>query len=400
MKTILLAAGNSSRTWPISNKNFLEFCDIPLFIHLLQNAIKGGLQDFIIVGQEDNIQEYKNITKNYNIQASFVIQENLLQGMAGAILTALDALKKNEEVFILGGNDLIEPSIYKKIIQESINIDGGILAKKVSKYFPGGYLNIKNNNQITSIIEKPEEGNEPSSLVNIVAHYFKSSEKLKEKLFSYKHLSYDFYEVPVLQELFQEGVFRAIEYKGLWQAIKYPWHILDMMNVFLKKQKNFIAPTATIKKNVTIKGSSVVISAGVTVFENTVIQGPCFIGKNTIIGNNCLLRNSMIGSDCSIGFNTEIARSFLSKNISTHYAYIGDSVVDEGVNCGAFSCTANLRLDRSSIKVNIKDERVDSLNTKLGAFIGKGAQIGIHAMLMPGTKIAPNELILPGQHKK
>ena len=399
MKAILLAAGNSTRTWPILNKNFLNFNGEPLFVQLIKNAQKGGLNEFIIVGQKDNIQAYQDLLCAYDIQASFVIQKNLSQGMAGAILCALETLSLDEEVCVLGGNDLITPTAYEDLFKKSQAFDGGILAKKVEQYFPGGYLSIRDDGVITNIIEKPGEGNEPSSLVNIVAHYFKSAFLLKEKLNKYKSKQEDFYEMPVLQELFKEKKFKAVEYDNLWQAIKYPWHILDMMDCFLGNKNNSIDSSAQISPSATLKGDGIVISKNVRIFENTTIQGPCFIGKKTTIGNNCLIRNSMIGADCSIGFNSEIARSYLASNISTHYAYIGDSVVDDDVNFGAFSCTANLRLDKAFIKVKVKEDRINSQKQKLGAFIGRGAQIGIHAMLMPGTKIAPETFVAPGSVK-
>ena len=399
MKVILLAAGNSSRTFPISNKNFLPFGDIPLFIHLIKNAQKGGLNNFIIVGQEDHIQKYKTILHTFKIHAEFVIQKNLAQGMAGASISALESIDENEEVFLLGGNDLVEPEIYQTIINTSKNADGGILAKQVTRYFPGGYLCIDKHQRITQIIEKPGAGNEPSDLINIVTHYFKSTKKLKAKLHAYQNLNTDFYE-KALQELFEENHFKAIKYNGQWNTIKYPWHILDMMQTFLEKQETYCSPTATISEKATLKGPRIHISENVTILENTVIQGPCFIGHNTTIGNNCLIRNAMIGQNSSIGFNTEVARSFLSQNISTHYAYIGDSVVDEDVNFGAFSCTANQRLDKANIKMRIKNEKLDSFRAKLGAFVGKGVQIGIHGQLMPGALIAPGETVLPGGFMK
>lgn len=78
-------------------------------------------------------------------------------------------------------------------------------------------------------------------------------------------------------------------------------------------------------------------------------------------------------------------------------AYIGDSVVDDNVNFGAFSCTANLRLDKKNVRVKIKEALIDSHHTKLGAIIGQGTQIGIGAKLMPGCKSPVETLIRPGE---
>ncbi len=399
MKTVFLASGRSTRMDPISDKCLLEFGGVPLFLKLLRNAQAGGLENFIVVVNEHNQEEIETILKQENFPAQITQQKNLDKGMAGGISDGLELVDDNEPVFIHNGNDYINSNFYAEILEKSKNADGGILAKRMGQYFPGGYLKTDKNNQIEEIIEKPGEGSEPSNLVNIVAHLFQSAERLKTLLKKTKSSKDDLYEV-VLQKLFQQQKFIAVEYDDFWEAIKYPWHVLNMMDCFLLQQKSHISDSAEIADSATIKGNHVIIEDGAKITENAVIQGPCYIGKNTIVGNNALVRNSMIGRDSVIGFNTEVARSFLHRNITTHFAYIGDSIVDEGVNFGAFSCTANLRLDQANVTVKIKEEKIDSHRGKLGAIIGKNAQIGIHAMLMPGIKVSERAIVFPGEVKK
>ncbi len=396
MKIILLASGRSSRMDPISDKNLLNFCGKPLFLRLIENAQNGGLDNFIIVTNPDNQEVINKILKKQSFRFEITTQKNLAEGQAGGIADGLELVDDEEAVFILGGNDLIEPSAYNDVLNASQNYDGGILAKEVESYFPGGYLEIKKENIITRIIEKPGSGKEPSNLVNIVTHYFKKAEDIKSALKSAASSKDDVYEV-ALQNLFQEKKFVAIKYDRTWNAIKYPWHVLDMMEVFMQNQGNSIDTSAKIASSAAIKGDNVVIAKDVKIFENAVIQGPCYIGEGSIVGNNALVRSSMIGKNCTVGYNTEIARSYLADNITTHYAYVGDSVIDSGVNFGAFSCTANMRLDRNPVKVSIKDDRINSGCEKLGAIVGREAQIGIHAMLMPGVKVSKNQLVEPGK---
>ncbi len=396
MKTIFLASGRSTRMDPISDKCLLEFGGEPLFLKLLKNAKAGGLENFIVVANKYNQKEIETILAKENFPAEVTQQKNLDEGMAGGISDGLELVDENESIFIHNGNDYINSNFYAEILDKSKNADGGILAKRMKQYFPGGYLQINDQNQITKIVEKPGEGNEPSDLVNIVAHFFQSAEKLKSCLKETKSPQDDVYEV-VLDKCFQTQKFVAVEYDDFWEAIKYPWHVLNMMDCFLAQQKTAISSSTEIADSATIKGNHVIIEDGVKITENAVIQGPCYIGKNTIVGNNALVRNSMIGPNCVIGFNTEVARSFLHKNITTHFAYVGDSIVDEGVNFGAFSCTANLRLDQADVKVKIKEERVDSHRGKLGAIVGKDAQIGIHAMLMPGAKVPVGQAVMSGE---
>ena len=411
IQTIFLAAGKSSRMHPISDKNFLEFLGEPLLLKLLKNAHEGGLKHFVIVGNDENIEKIKNIcNENEFLKDSIVTkQENQKDGMAGGILEGLKHVSNENELFILGGNDFVDAEIYSKIIHKSKDFDGGILAKKVDHYFPGGYLNINENRKILKIQEKPKEGNEPSNLVNIIGHYFKNVKALKKQLKNISCKDNNGYE-QALHNLFKKSNFLAVEYSDFWHTIKYPWHVLEISEAFIKNELRitnfklkdfeeisssvFVHKTAKIANSVKLKEGPIFIDEGASVLENAVIIGPCYIGKNAIIGNNALVRNSNIGENSVIGYNTEIARSFLGKNINTHIAYIGDSIIDDSVNIGAYTCTANLRLDKKNIKVTIIGNNIDSGLKKLGAIIAKDCQIGIHTMLMPGVKIEKN--ISPG----
>ncbi len=396
MKTIFLASGKSSRCAPLSDKNFLEFCGEPLMLKLLKNARDGGLENFVIVSNGENLDQIKEVCQDVDFihNVEIVIQKDLSEGMAGGISAGLEKVADEESVFIMGGNDYVESDIYQEILEIGVKNDGAILAKHMKDYFPGGYLEIDEDKKIISVIEKPGEGNEPSNLVNIVGHFFTKSEDLKLALEEAKSSQDDVYET-ALDTLFKTKNFKAIEYGGVWQAIKYPWHVLEMMNVFLKKQTSSIDKTAQIADSAKIKGDNVVIDSGAKIFENAVIQGPCYIGKNAIVGNNALVRNSNLGKNSTAGYNTEIARSFIASDVSTHIAYVGDSVIDSDVNFGAYSCTANLRLDKQPVKVKIKENLVNSQHEKLGSIVGKGCQIGIHAMLMPGVKVEGN--VGPGE---
>lgn len=401
MKTIFLAAGKSTRLDPLTDKNLLPFCGKPLVIQLLENAQKGGLGDFIIVVNEENKKSIENLLKKYHLKAQITIQKNLKEGMAGGVLSGLDFVSDDESVFILGGNDYIDPKVYQTMIQDSSPCEGLIVAQKVKEYFPGGYLEIEENGKIKRIIEKPTPGKEPSDLVNMVAHFFKKAQPLKKALKEVSSSFDDRYE-RALQKLFDVSDFRIVPYEGFWKAIKYPWHILDMAQLFMSlfPDKNHIAKDVYIADTARIRGEKIYIEKGVRIFDNAVIQGPCYIGENTIIGNNALVRDSHIGPECVIGYNSEIVRSYFHSQIQTHIAYVGDSIVDKGVNFGAFSCTANLRLDQKNIKVSIKDQRIDSQRNKLGCIVGQNVQIGTHAMLMPGSKIGKEDFIGPGMVHK
>ena len=141
MKTIFLAAGRSSRMNPIEDKNLLEFCGEPLILKLLKNAKIGGLKNFIVVCNKNNRNTIAKILKDrFDEKVEITIQPNLNEGMMGGITAGLKLIDDNESLFILGGNDYVEPQIYQKILDQSQEWDGGILCKKITKYFHGGYI--------------------------------------------------------------------------------------------------------------------------------------------------------------------------------------------------------------------------------------------------------------------
>ena len=377
MKVILLAAGRSKRLKPIADKNFLEFAGKPLIQHQLDFLARAGFEDVVIVGGAHNLDRLKKLGH------AVVEQKNLEEGMAGGVLAAEEAVG-GDSILIVSTNDVVDPEAFELIKNVDDSYDSFLVGKEVESYFPGGYLSTEGD-QITGIVEKPGEGNEPSNLVNIVIHFHHKSRELFEALKKTDSEKDDRYEV-ALDALIKSGLkMKALPYSGYWQPIKYPWHVLSVMDHFLDNldtntEKAEIAETATIR-------GKVYLEEGVKIMDNAVIHGPVFIGKNTIIGSNSLIRNSNIGADCLIGYATEVARSCVGNSVWTHTNYIGDSIIGNNVSFGAGSVTGNLRLDEGNISVDIRGNRTDSNRNKFGIVTGDHIRCGINTSFMPGVKI-------------
>ncbi len=193
----------------------------------------------------------------------------------------------------------------------------------------------------------------------------------------------------------QSQSFLMMPYKGDFASLKYPWHVLDVLDFLLKRIGEYRGKHVEVKSNVTIEGP-VYIEDNVTICENTKIVGPCYIGKNTIIGNNNIIRASHIGADCITGFNTDITRSYVGDACWFHTNYIGDSVLEGNISMGSGGVLANLRLDEKDIYSMVKGERVNTRRNKLGAMIGKNVRIGVNTSIMPGVKIGSGSFIGSG----
>ena len=392
MHVILLAAGRSSRLNPISDKNLLEFCGKTLIEHQVTSLKKAGFENITIVGNIDNLEQIKKIFKDYE-NMSFAAQKDLNDGMAGGILAGSE-LVVGDEVVIMSTNDVFSPKLFSDVLLEAkSDVDAILVGKKMEKYFPGGYIELDENDFITNIIEKPGEGNEPSDLVNIVFHVYKKFTEFLDFIKENNSDKDDKYEVALDNYIKKhKAKIKAFKYDGFWQAIKYPWHILKLMNYFLENQNPQVDPSADIAKTAIIRGN-VVIEKNVKIFDNVVIQGPAYIGEGVVIANNSLIRGSMIGKNSVIGFTTEVARSYLNYDVWTHSNYIGDSILDYNVSFGSGTVLGNLRFDEKNVKVNIKDQRIDSGINKLGAIIGNGVRFGINVSTNPGVKIGQNTFV-------
>ena len=126
------------------------------------------------------------------------------------------------------------------------------------------------------------------------------------------------------------------------------------------------------------------------------IRGPVYIGANSIIGNNALVRDySHIGSNSVIGYSTEVKHSYIGDNCWFHSNYIGDSIVDDDCSLGAGTVLANFRLDEGNIQIEVGDNPVDTGYDKLGAIVGRGCRIGVNASLMPGVRVGPDSFVGP-----
>ncbi len=397
MKVILLAAGQSTRLKPINDKVLIPFCGKTLLEHQINIISSTGLDNFIVVGNKYNLSKIKEKCHKLSGNFYFAEQKDLSTGMSGCILAAEPFIESNEDILVVSTNDLVEENAYKLIL-ESIHRRPKaslLLAKKINKYFPGGYLKIDSNNQINSIIEKPKEGQEPSNLINLVVHYHYNAQLFLKELKRTKSVKDDLYEVAIDSQIKKGVEYFAVPYNGFWQAVKYPWHILELQKYFLENIHSHIDSSVFLAKNVTIHGH-VYLGKNVKIYENSIINGPVYLGDNTVIANNSLIRDSIIGENSVIGFNTEIARSYLNQNIWTHKNYIGDSVIDKNVSFGAGCVTGNLRFDEKNIKVKIKKQKINCGKNKIGAFIGENVRLGINTSLMPGIKIGKNSLIGAG----
>jgi UDP-N-acetylglucosamine diphosphorylase / glucose-1-phosphate thymidylyltransferase / UDP-N-acetylgalactosamine diphosphorylase / glucosamine-1-phosphate N-acetyltransferase / galactosamine-1-phosphate N-acetyltransferase len=397
IKVVILCGGIGKRMAPLTvDKALISFAGKPLILHQLDTAGNAGLNDFTIICNPDNKAQLESVlSTRKDIKTEFVLQEKA-QGMADALLKA-SAHISDHPFILVSSNDVFDQSAYSALInafEQDPSYSSYITAFQVNSYFPGGYLSVNNKNEILSIIEKPKPGSEPSKLINIVLHLHTKPKLLFKYLNTIHSGSDDVYEKSLDKMMSDHNNVKAVLYTGTWKAIKYPWHILDIMDIISAGIKTSISSTARISEKALIDGN-VVIADNVKVFENAVIRGPSYIGENSVIGTNALVRQAFIGKQCVVGYNTEVKHSYVGDNCWFHSNYIGDSVIESDCSFGAGAITANFRLDESNIKIRDGSNFIDTGHDKLGSMIGQGSRIGINTSIMPGIKIGHHAVVGP-----
>lgn len=149
-----------------------------------------------------------------------------------------------------------------------------------------------------------------------------------------------------------------------------------------------------------LKGSSkdkVFIGKNVSIDPTARIVGPAFIGDNSVIGFNALIReNVVIFNDSYVGHSCELKNTILLPNSRiSHYIYLGDSIVGSNVNIGAGAKIANWRFDEREILIRFEDKKIETHLKKFGAIIGDGCKIGANSVLNPGTVLGKNCKVFP-----
>ncbi|MCD4686216.1 MAG: NTP transferase domain-containing protein [Anaerolineae bacterium] len=398
---VILAGGASSRLWPLEEKSLIKFMGQPLLTLQLENYAALGLKRAVIVANPENEPVMRELAASQTFMDVDVVVQPKPIGMGDALLTIEPVLERlgNQPIYVTQVHDMTDPLLHQRMLTEyqSEAALAYLAGYRVSEYFPGGYLVVDDQGRVSNVIEKPGAGNEPSNLITFVAHIHSDAQLLLDRIrteYAKPDKTDDHYE-RAMAALMADHIFKVVPYEGVWKAIKFPWHVLDVMHLLLSRiTEPSISPDAHIEEGVLIKGN-VVIEAGARLFHGATVIGPSYIGKGAIVGNGALVRESMVGAGAVVGYVTEVARSYMADRVHTHAGQVLDSVLDEDVNFSATCTTANLRIDHGPVWSMVKSDRINTGRDKLGLIAGKRAFVGVNVMTMPGVKIGRDSEIGP-----
>ena len=402
---VILAAGEGKRMRPLTGsrpKVMIPIKNRPMLEHLLCSVRDSGIYEFVIVVgyQEHAIRDHFKDGREFGVTIQYARQAHQA-GTADALLTAKPYV--HGSFLMVNGDMLLSDKDITKIWQSPAPTLGICTVSDPSMY---GVVTVEehcNTNVFTLFVTSFEEKskNPSSPLINCGAYHF--NPEIFEEL---SHITPsprgELELVDALLPAITSRKLRAV-HMASWRDLGSPWDLLDANAAMfehtvgdgedIRTCHQEIAPSAIIENGVWLHGS-VTIGSGTVIKSGTYIEGPCIIGNNTKIGPHTYIRGATaIGDNCHIGHSTEIKNSIVFSNTNLpHFNYIGDTVVGFGCNFGAGTKVANLRHDKSSIKIG----GTDTGRKKFGAVIGDNVLFGINCSVNVGSRIGNGCTFAPG----
>jgi len=334
MQAVILAAGSSTRTYPLTltkPKPLLKVASKTILEYNLE-ALKGIAEEIIIVVGYKKDMIKNSIKKNYpNLNIKFVEQKEQL-GTGHAVSILKDKIK-NKFILLMGDNIYSE-----KDINEVSKHKYSILVKKVKN--PELFGVVKEENSIlTDVIEKPTKF--ISDLVSCALYSFDN--KIFDFLENIKKSERKEYELTnAIKILSGKEKIHCIKSSFCFQ-ISFPWDLLTA-DKEIRGNKNIIGKNSKINGNV----------------------------KNSSIGNNCIIdgnvKNSIIMDDVTIDKDS----------------IIEDSVIGENVHFNGIAKSSK------NVESIVKGKKV--IVDNIGVIIGDNVKAE-DVKIKPGCKIWPNQKI-------
>lgn len=388
MKAILLAAGASTRTRPLTYsrpKPLLPVLDSTILHHNLDQLV--GLVDEVILAEHylaDQIQgavstEYKGMK----------IQHVVIPGMpgTGGTVSALRG-KVSGSFLVLNGDDLYAHDDLAELVKYEraalISRDAALM-----RTLDGWQV------EDDHIVSLHHRGDPEPEIWGIATGAY----VLGEEYFELPPKKISIRDEIGLPHTLEGGLantpYRAVTVKNYWLPVGYAWDLLaanDLAFRFMQPQNE-----GTIEDGVAIDGV-VSLGKGSVIRRGTIIEGNVFIGENTVVGPSAYIReNVVIGNESIVGFGAEVKHSVLMNNVHMHHhGYIADSVIGSYSNIGAGTTVGNLRHDNRNWSTIVRGERVDTGMRKLGAFMGDFTKLGTQTSLIGGALLGPASWTLPG----
>lgn len=307
MEVVVLAGGFGTRVRPLTYtrpKPLLPVANKPLIQHVLDRLPDEVDRVVVPVNYlEEQIEAY--FVEHPDDRVVLVSEETPL-GTGGAIKNCEDHLTGPFLVYngdIVASIDLTEFTRFMRS-KEAL---AGVSLWPVDEPWHFGVVEQAEDGRITRFVEKPDQGKEPSNLIN-AGHYYLDPEIL-DRIPAGKKVSL---EREVYESMAADGeAIYGQPFEGYWVDCGRPETVLEAHRVFLEAQgqKRVVADGVEVEDDASIEGYAVAegcrIGAGSRIRRSCLLPGvdvgadatveDCILGEGVVVEQGATLRNTVVG---------------------------------------------------------------------------------------------------------
>ena len=422
LSVVILAAGKGTRMKSSQPKVLHELAGKSLLAHVYDTAKSLGADEVVIVYGHGGAQ-VKDACRSFD--ASWVEQEQQL-GTGHAVQQAMAVLNPENNVLVLYGD---VPLTTDKSLQQLIeDFDNKIALMTVTLENPSGYGRIirDKHEKVTGIVEQKDATEEQKQICEVNTGILAAKASVLNDLLSKidnKNSQKEYY----LTDIFALAAQNQIEI-----VTSHPAHAYEVEGINSRQQlatlerihQRNIANTL-MENGVTLADPArldvrgeVNIDSDVSIDINVILQGKVRVGKDSFIGANSIIIDSIIGENVNIKPNCVIENSVVANNVDigpyarlrpdtvlnensrvgnfveikkstigkgskvNHLSYIGDTEMGDNVNIGAGTITCNYD-GANKHKTIIRNNVFVGSNSQLVAPV----ELGENATIAAGTTI-------------
>jgi len=158
-------------------------------------------------------------------------------------------------------------------------------------------------------------------------------------------------------------------------------HLINKDNIYIKSP-DLINPGVVIDAS----NGPVIIADNVEIQSFSLLQGPLFIGKDSVVRPHTFIRGSTIGPVSKIGgeISSSIIQGYSNK---VHYGFLGNSYIGEWVNFGAGTTNSNIKNNYTPVNVTVNGNVIKTEEIFIGLFAGDYSTFAIGTTFNTGTSI-------------
>ena len=333
MKALILSGGSGTRLRPLTysqQKQLIPVANKPVLFYAIEDVIKAGAKDIgIIVGPNKEQVMDTVLSVDWDANIEFIHQEDP-NGLAHAILVAENFL--DDDFIMYLGDNILKGGIEAPARRfRDVKPDSLVMLTQVAEPQRFGVADLDEEGNIRRLIEKPKVP--PSNFALVGIYFFKpvileACHKIKPSWRNELEIT------DAIQWLIENGYKVEASIVGSW------WKDTGKPEDIFEANRLILDDIQAVNRGVS-EGSKIigrVIVDSDSVVKNSIIKGPCSVGKGCTISDAYIGPYTSIGSGCDIS-GTEIEDSIIMDGSKiTNAGRIVESLIGRNVRIRESEC--------------------------------------------------------------